>query len=280
MLGKLMKHQTKSVYRILLIIHAAVILLAVLGGIFNALSGSMVHSSIFNTIIGFLLFFYVMTLIFVFFATHFIMISRFYKSMYTDEGYLTHTLPVKPWQLLVSNTLVYLIVCILDVIILLGSLFMWALPNLQFKLNVNGISYVMDSFGKGLQTIAEFFDISVPALIVIAIVLVLISLLYFIGSFYFSLSVGSLFAPHKVVASVITYIVLYIITQIVSLVALVVSPATHKLLTMQSMHSEELSTISDFAGSLFTMGLVITVIVSILYYGVTHFILSRKLNLE
>ena len=28
---------------------------------------------------------------------------RFYKNLYTDEGYLMHTLPVKPWMLIVSK---------------------------------------------------------------------------------------------------------------------------------------------------------------------------------
>ncbi|NCB94321.1 MAG: hypothetical protein EOM40_17445 [Clostridia bacterium] len=288
MLGKLMKHQTKAVARILLIIHAAVLILAVLGGIFTSIFSQDTLGT--NILIGFLLLIYILTLVFAFFATHFIMISRFYKSMFTTEGYLTHTLPVKPWQLLLSNTVTYLIVSILNLLILVSSLLIWIRP-------IGLGAELMDV----ISAFADMFGMSAPVLLLVICGYMLLSLLYLIGMFYASLSIGNLFAPHRLVASVITYIVLYVVTQVVSLILLLVSPwmdtlssieptvsvtTQTQIVTQGEIAAQDLMAareafepmISYFSWMMVASAILIAVL-TIIYYVVTHYILSKKLNL-
>ena len=72
---------------------------------------------------------------------------RFYKNLYTDEGYLMHTLPVTPRQLLVSKLTVGSLWSFLVTILTLWAVFLimiFGLPvmvkddlNLSFTLLVN-----------------------------------------------------------------------------------------------------------------------------------------------
>ena len=52
---------------------------------------------------------------------------RFYKSMYTDEGYLTHTLPVTSHQLLLSKILVMAAWNLISTLAILASMFVFGL---------------------------------------------------------------------------------------------------------------------------------------------------------
>ena len=49
---------------------------------------------------------------------------RFYKNLYTDEGYLMHTLPVKPWMLIVSKLTIGTIWFYLIDLLLVGAIYL------------------------------------------------------------------------------------------------------------------------------------------------------------
>ena len=58
------------------------------------------------------------------FATSLLTAIRFYKNLFSDEGYLTLTLPVTRGQHLFSKTIVGTAWCLLDQLLLLGSIFL------------------------------------------------------------------------------------------------------------------------------------------------------------
>ena len=60
---------------------------------------------------------------------------RFYKNLYTDEGYLMHTLPVKPWMLIVSKLTIGTIWFYLIDLLLVGAITLItliALPTMAY----------------------------------------------------------------------------------------------------------------------------------------------------
>jgi len=271
MLGKLIKHQTKSVYRILLLVHAAVLLLAVIGSVFTFfVDAENFAASVLTGMIGIM---YILTLMFAFFSTQYVMVSRFYKSMYTDEGYLTHTLPVKTWQHLLSNTIVYFAAIVLDIVILTLSILILARPS--------GILDLGADLMPAMRMASAALGISVPVLILCIFGIIIISLLYIIGMFYMSLSVGSLFPSHKIMASVIVYVILYIAMQTIGLITIAVAPWTHAMVNADPNNVLQMTSgIIQFVKGLLGFDIILMGGGTIIYFAVTHFIMSRKLNLQ
>ena len=85
----------------------------------GASQGANTLVSIVGTITGFM---YISIFIALVAATVIIVILRFYKGLLGDEGYLMHTLPVKPWQLITSKGLVAAGVVLLSIIVAMVSL--------------------------------------------------------------------------------------------------------------------------------------------------------------
>ena len=97
MLGKLIKYDLKSTSRILVIIHVFLILSAlfmrflITGRVEEDLLMASGGSDVFYTL---LVMVYTLVIIGASFATCMVIAIRFYRHLFSDEGYLTNTLPV------------------------------------------------------------------------------------------------------------------------------------------------------------------------------------------
>lgn len=101
MTGRLIKYELRSSIKLMGVIWAALIVTSFLFSIsINFMGNLMIRSSIASTLINLLQGITGMLYIAVFIATAaasvVIVIMRFYKGLLSDEGYLMHTLPVKP----------------------------------------------------------------------------------------------------------------------------------------------------------------------------------------
>ncbi|MBD5549003.1 MAG: hypothetical protein HDQ97_16725 [Lachnospiraceae bacterium] len=105
MLGKLLKHEWKAVWKVPTLLIGILMLIAVLSGLTFALPIwdsewiGLPLSGIMMFVMFYLAMFAVGIGIMIYFAV------RYYKNMYTDEGYLTHTLPVSARQLLLNKVI-------------------------------------------------------------------------------------------------------------------------------------------------------------------------------
>lgn len=107
MVGKLMKHELLALFRILVWWIGAVLLLSVLMRLsYELIFIPLADGPYFNGTFVFLLFFlWIFSLFALAFAAIFVSVARFFRSLFTREGYLTFSLPVTPTQLLVSKLL-------------------------------------------------------------------------------------------------------------------------------------------------------------------------------
>jgi len=119
MMNKLLKHDLRKSFRVLVYIYAICIILSgitrfiniwqniqavfIIGQIFAGLTYSAIGSILVNTFVQILV--------------------TFNTSFYKDESYLTHTLPVKKSKLLLSKYLSSLIVILTSVVVVFASLF-------------------------------------------------------------------------------------------------------------------------------------------------------------
>ena len=128
-------------------------------------------------------------------------VNRFSKGLLGDEGYLMHTLPVRPWQLVASKLICGVVTWVgCGVVALLSPVFMlpWNLPDLL------RFPFWSDIF-RGL--------IKHPDVLVLMAELCLATLSFlvlFIASMYLAMAVGHLFSRHRRLISVAAFIGLYI----------------------------------------------------------------------
>ena len=105
MLGKLLKYELKSTSRIMGVLYLALLVVAAVvgfvarGTIWEATQGNAIAVVISGLIYTLL----VMALLII---TIVMVLQRFYKNLLKEEGYLMHTLPVTPRQLILAKLLV------------------------------------------------------------------------------------------------------------------------------------------------------------------------------
>lgn len=206
------------------------------------------------------------------FATTFFFFYRFYKNMYTDEGYLMHTLPVKTHELIWSKALVAIIWVIISNLVIVFSF----LNYINSIMVAEGEMSIWSAFG---DLFAELAGKDIPAHGIVTIVLVVVLMLItpFYSTFfgYTAISLGQLTKKHKVLAAVGIYFgISYGIQMITSLATV---PFTSFMEKIDYMSDD---VIFSYINIIFGVSLAVIVGVTVLFYFITNKIMKTKLNLE
>lgn len=271
MLSKLLKYELKSTARWFLPLYIALIILTFLNKL--TITINLPDFILFNILKVLLMVFYVLIIIFTSIATMILLVIRFYKNLYTDEGYLTHTLPVKPGTHLNCKILSG---CIWTV----SSLFMQIISLSILFMGEGLFSDVTDVFAEIIEYLksANLFDNAVVTLIIFAITLV-ISLFYNLLMMYCSISMGSLFSQHKIIGAIVVYFIINFVIQLFSMLLMLIgikNPIIYEITTVEnfsvdSFHIMNIIMISSCA---------LTMIFNAVFYLLNHFVISKKINLD
>ena len=127
MLKKLFKYEWKASSRLLLAVYGIVILFSILSRIFMEVSGISGAGEegipILETIAALFLMLSVVMICCSLVFTWVFIAYRFYKSVFTEQGYLTNTLPVTQQQIIVAKGLVGVIWQIVNLLLVMISFF-------------------------------------------------------------------------------------------------------------------------------------------------------------
>ena len=266
MLGKLFKHQMKSVSKVLIIIHAALLLLGLFLGI--TAPNFAESSEFFNAyefIFVFAMVLYIFLLAGVLMATYILLGIRFYRNMFTDEGYLTHTLPVKTGTLMFSHILTFTVWYVISMIVMFLSIAL-------LVIGAGGGSELFEL----ISYLPEVYNTSMPVLILAVAQYLIVGAISAATMIYLSTCIGNLFAPHKVIASIVSYIILYIIVMIVSMIFMICSPA---LKDMMFSSTSYVYLPTEFIQTMWQTELL-TIILAAVFWISSHIILKKHLNME
>ena len=118
MLSRLMKYEMRSQSRLLLPLHALLLLASILGRFF--ITGK-VYQRVPTVVFIILITLYLFSLVGISTGTQLFISVRFYQSLFSDEGYLAFTLPVTPGQHLLARTLVGGLWALIDTVIIFAS---------------------------------------------------------------------------------------------------------------------------------------------------------------
>lgn len=189
MVGRLMKHELYALFRVLVFLYAAVILFAVLLRI--SIPAGEVYSNEQASVVLIFSLFYVYAIFAAILAATIMGISRFFKTIFTREGYLTLSFPVTPSQLIWAKLLSALIASYTSVIVCVLSAFIFfAGWNEDLYLEIgNAISQLLSGFGAYLSS----DPLLILESVLTCIALIPMSMLYF----YLIASVGQLFTKNR-----------------------------------------------------------------------------------
>ena len=278
MLGKLMKYEWKAIWRVLLIINAFTFFVTILGVITMQLivNDSFVFSDDALGIITVLIFMlYYATIIGVSFAIIIYTGIRFYKNLYTDEGYLMHTLPVTKWQLIVSKLTIHSVAVLITQLLVACSVGALLLPLFAVLLEDPTISvtYIWNEF---VTLCRDELNFSISGFLFLCIITTIVGTLNGVLTLYCSVSLGQTFHKHKVMGSILCYVGIYFLQQTLSTILMMPQMLLHMGLDSAEMEF-------DFAN--YMNGIMLTttgvcLAFCVVFYFITAHMMNKKLNLD
>lgn len=274
MLKKLLKYEWKSVAGILALLHGALIVLTIVSRIFVPLVNIDYLSSIIPSTFTAIFFFSLFALSI---GSFFFLVIRFYRNMYTDQGYLMHTLPVKPSQLIWSKAIIFVAWNAINFIVSIICLIVF----------ISGLSdqSIFTIFADIPEILAEMGNVIAgnPALGIIALIISLIVFaLHSIFMAYCAITIGHLFNKHKLLLSVVFYFVLYIGMQIITstfMVIFLVRPLVEVTSSPLSQMADYNPNLGYFRMVFFGWVLMHAILTGIFYFVINR-IINKNLNLE
>lgn len=291
MLGKLIKYEWRATRRTFLPLYIAMILIAIINGIFfkfdepalyETLENGAMMGGLLERIVGiiqiFAIILYVGIIIGTVLLTIFVVIQRYYKNILGKEGYLMNTLPVKSWELILSKGIMSAIWIVCS-----GLVAFFSIIIMIFILAPEDVSvaFRIAFEAKTWEVINEY--VGVGNLIGYGIELLLVTLCaswLFCTKAYAAMSLGHLVQKHRLLGSVGFYIGIDLAENVImgTLVAIFgrifLSPIQQFFGTMTT---EE--TIRTFHG-LFLGSIIFYLVLGIIYFIVSKILLEKKLNLE
>lgn len=256
MLGKLLKYDFRAMWKQFSIVWPAVLIIA----LFNRFTLPIHHHSHWlnsNTVIGAIAISLFFSGIFAMFVVSMVFVlTRFYKGLLGDEGYLMHTLPVKTWQLLLSKLICAVVVTLMNIVV--AGLSVCLIVPIQW--------WELLRWGTWKILIERLIDQpDIPLLIAEVLLMMFTSLILTIMTMYISMAIGHLFHRHRIILSVVAYFIIYTVgSSLISIffnwsVDTILSGNTHLMLWTSIGGSTALSCVMFF---------------------VTNYILEHRLNLE
>ena len=291
MLGKLMKYEWKNIWKAGTLMLLGMLVVTVIGCVVLRMPGGLVTEIadgnnmnatqswfVLSSFVATLILYVIMLLASTWGMLIFLGI-RFYRSMYTDEGYLSHTLPVTANQLFLSKVLVsgvwYLFITIgigisvvaLIVSLMTGLLNIGELSSVLTQYNGNIWEFLADAFYELGRTYEEEMGIN---LLHYGITLLLT---YVAGPFitmvtlFGALTIGQLSSKHKGLMGM-------------TILSSIIGSTVQSAFMFGANVANSASGITVSTNSAYDINVITSLLIAAIMYGVSYYIMNRKLNLD
>lgn len=274
MLGKLIKHEFKATWKYFLAIDAITIVIGIIAAIVGYGVAGNIDDLPATMIILLSLGFagYVFALVSAAVLTTVFNVVRYYRSLYTAEGYLTFTLPATTTEILSAKMLVALIwqvimaLCIgISICFLVGSFLLYG--------TIHGVFDMQDFFGDFLYGFREVLGIRGVFGTLRYFLNVLMEIVFNMLIFFFAISIGQLWQKHKILGSIIAFFTTRFVLGIFAFLANLMSGAFGMLFDSASNPGRYFSHAT-------AVSLLISIVASVIMYVASIWITDKKLNLD
>jgi len=295
MLGKLIKHDFRSLSRVLLPTQLAILGATILATIGFAVNLKMDYShvqingvlSLIRVITGLLSGIMVVAIIAASILVAFIIFQRFYKNLISDEGYLTFTLPVTTTNILWSKLITAMIWTLISSAVIFVCLNIFVLFGTGNDGFVNLDAY--RAIGEALNAVNTAIGARVIWPILEIILFILIAAANNILQIYLALIIGGVVShKHKVLAGIGFYFAInFAVSMLMSIIQFLFSGSMlnsfNNLNGIQWENKNALEIYNHLFGAIqpyywFYLGLILALTVG--YFLLSRYLLKNKLNLE
>lgn len=268
MLGKLLKYELKATSRVFVPLYIAILVVSIVNGL--SLNLEILNIQGLATIVLMCLF------ISLFVITIVVTIQRFNKNLLKDEGYLMFTLPVSSKHLVLSKYLTSLIWTFLSfVVAFLSFTIIFMIPTYKYF----DFSYFINEFN---LLFSNMLNLNILGQFLKIILLMIISYTIFIFNVYLALSVGQLpiFNRFRNVSSFIGFLVInLLISYAQNIVSLFVNDASVNIEAIDNINYA-INSVTSIVSKGLNIAIVINLIIILVLFFATTYILDKKLNLE
>ncbi len=275
MLSKLIKYDMKSLNRFLPVLHLFILLSSIMIRVFitgRIKPQTSSEQTDILIILCYVLYFTMITALST--GTYLIAGIRFYKNMFSDEGYLTKTLPITNGMHLLSKTIA-------------GSI--WAMVNMCF---VYLCSYVViwtpyiksvveenkDDILQEFGFVGKYAGLSFSTVLLILLLFSCFGAISSIIMIYASVALGQLFSSHRVLGAVVSYFVISTLISVLSVVAMALLGSETRLIVTSGSLEDEFNFVS-YMIEIMKISAGLMIITSVILYVATHCIMNKKINL-
>ncbi len=272
---KLLKYDMKYTFRIMSIVLLLALATSVIFSASLFLSEKIPPLVLFSVI---MIFPYLISIVALSVSPFVVTCVRSYKNLYSDEGYLTFTLPVTSTQIIFSKVLTYLFWMLISFVALavcVGIPMLVVTYSFATEEVFDFIRLLMDYTIFNLKSYVSFTEDGLTAFVVINVLNIIISCISTPILILFSFSVGQLVNKYKIVMAFFVYYMFnFVSNALISIINAVVSPSSD-LLVEESVQQLGLATLTQTT----LTATVITAVLTVSMFFVTRHIMSKKLNL-
>ena len=275
MLGKLIKYDLKSYFKLFPLIWLAAVVLAFVNH-FTLQHFTSTEADTIVQILGLVIpiLVYMAVIVTLAVLTLILIIRRFYSGALKEEGYLVFTLPVKPWQIVVAKAIAATIVTIITSIVTVISVLLlmdWASVGEAIR----DMTYAL--FHNEYFTGGQFVILLIEAIIV-----GIVTIAKSVYQIYCAIALGHLFNKHRGGMAVLMYIAINVVLSILGTTVvsgLVLGNGTDWI----TQFFDKLSLADNafsFGSTMMLVVFLVSAVQIVIYHIVTERILSKRLNLE
>ena len=196
---------------------------------------------------------------------------RFYKTMYGNQGYLTHTLPV-------STTSVLNVKLLVSVFWMLAA-FSIAILSLII-LTYSGKPFDAAAFRRLRDETLAQTGMHLEMLLLVIAALFIVVCASMVLAVCASLAIGQLFNQFRIPAAIGAYVIFYIIQQVISLLSLGGIGIMQINTIQQASDPVSVMSNSGFFHWIFSLIIIEEAAYTVIFYLICYFITKKKLNLE
>lgn len=260
MLAKLMKYEWKATWKLLVPVNLLIVVMTFFACItvridfFHSDNDGIIFSAVMIILT------YVASMFAAMIGTAVFLIYRFYTSVYGDQGYLLHTLPVDKHHIILAKVLAS------GAWVLLSSVLM----NMSILFLFNEEEDIFVRFIDNINMMAEWAGATAVSgfAVLMTFVAFLVEILARVLKVTACISLGQLSSNHKLMTAFAFYFAIYIVQQI-----------------MNAFYYALLGYINTktgnwYYGKSWEFSLISGLIYSVAFYAVTWYMMERKLNLD
>lgn len=285
MLGKLIKYEWKGLIKPLSILYLVLLGITIITGLLIL----TINPDYDDVTIGLSVLFTMLSALIYYFGiivcslgTMLIIAIRFYKTCYTDEAYLTHTLPVSTKQLLAAKTISSVLCHLLSMLVIGASVVLLILVVVTHLINLGEIPAAelsagfSEVFAELDREFANEMGISFSGYFIYLGVISLISSVCSIISILGCVSLGQLYTKHRILGAIIAYFVMTFILQMVAYLGMI--PMYTKIFAAE--YTGETILMFDLLQPTLMITLAASVVIAIVMCFINMHMMTKRLNLE